>query len=52
MNAPIELFRASIEKNNNIDIQSFILSTSVIILLFMLGIFYFRKTEHYFADLA
>lgn len=51
MNAPIELFRASIGKNN-IDIQSIILSTFVIILLFLLGIIYFRKTEHYFADLA
>lgn len=35
-----------------IDTQTVLLSLSTSILLFLIGIFYFRKTESYFADLA
>ena len=51
MNAPIEFFRSSIN-NNVIDFSSIGYSMLVSFVFFVLGIFYFRKTESYFADLA
>lgn len=51
MNAPIELFRASIG-NNTINYQTVIISLGMSLLLFVVGVVYFRKTESYFADLA
>lgn len=51
MNAPIELFRASIG-NNVVNYQTVIISLIVSMLFFIIGVFYFRKTESYFADLA
>lgn len=51
MNAPIELFRASITDVAP-DYSSILCSLSVSVFLFVTGIYYFRKTESYFADLA
>lgn len=51
MNAPIELFRASIN-DATINWQAITSSVLVSLLMLALGIFYFRKTESYFADLA
>ncbi len=51
MNAPIELFRAGIG-NGVLNMQPVISSVVVSLLLFVGGVFYFRKTENYFADLA
>lgn len=51
MNAPIELFRYSIGAAT-LDPQSLLMSIGVSVLLFLIGIIYFRKTEMYFADLA
>jgi lipopolysaccharide transport system permease protein len=51
MSAPIELFRHSFT-NSAVDVQGLFLSTSVSLFLFLAGIYYFRKTEAYFADLA
>jgi lipopolysaccharide transport system permease protein len=51
MSAPIELFRHSFN-NTPIDIQGLAISISVSLFLFLAGIYYFRKTEAYFADLA
>jgi lipopolysaccharide transport system permease protein len=51
MNAPIELFRYSIS-DNQLNYQSLMISISVSLVLFFVGVIYFRKTESYFADLA
>lgn len=51
MNAPIELFRASINYNT-LNLQGILSSVVVSIVFFILGVIYFRKTESYFADLA
>ncbi|MBS1646037.1 MAG: ABC transporter permease [Bacteroidetes bacterium] len=51
MNAPIAFFRAGIG-TNCLDVSSVLSSLLVSVLLLALGVFYFRKTEHYFADLA
>ncbi len=51
MNAPIELFRYSIGAGV-LEPQSLLMSIGVSVLLFLIGIIYFRKTEMYFADLA
>ncbi|MES2761319.1 MAG: ABC transporter permease [Bacteroidota bacterium] len=51
MNAPIELFRASIG-NNVVNYQTVVISLLVSFFLFIVGVVYFRKTESYFADLA
>lgn len=51
MNAPIELFRSSVS-GEAISLYSVVSSTAVSLLLFVIGIIYFRKTEGYFADLA
>lgn len=50
MNAAIELFRAPF--TGNVDTQVILLGLCTTILLLITGIFYFRKTENYFADLA
>jgi lipopolysaccharide transport system permease protein len=51
MTSAIEAFRASFIKNYTLS-SDFYISLSVAILLFFVGLFYFRKTEYYFADLA
>ncbi len=51
MNAPIELLRSSIS-DSHLDLSSVLVSVSVSLIWFMIGVIYFRKTEGYFADLA
>jgi len=51
MSAPIELFRHAFT-NDALDIQGLFISVGVSFFLFLAGIYYFRKTEAYFADLA
>lgn len=51
MNAPIELFRFSIS-SREINFQELTSSILVSLILFIIGVVYFRKTESYFADLA
>jgi len=51
MNAPIELFRCSIT-NGAIDVQGILVSSGTSLILLIIGIVYFRRTEMYFADLA
>ena len=51
MNAPIELFRSSIS-HSEINYSSVLISICVSLLLFVIGVVYFRRTEGYFADLA
>jgi len=51
MTSAIEAFRASFIKNYTLS-SDFYISLSVAILLFFVGLYYFRKTEYYFADLA
>ena len=51
MSGALELFR-SIFIGSEINEITIIFSSITSILLFVLGIFYFRKTENYFADLA
>lgn len=51
MSAPIELFRHSFS-NDPINFQNIYLSITVSLFLFVIGIYYFRRTETYFADLA
>lgn len=51
MSAPIELFRNSFT-SEPLNLNSVNISISVSVILFLGGIYYFRKTEAYFADLA
>jgi len=51
MTAPIELFRYSFS-SNPLNFEQIMISLSVSFFLFLGGIYYFRKTETYFADLA
>ncbi|MGZ3899983.1 MAG: ABC transporter permease [Bacteroidia bacterium] len=51
MSAPIELFRYSFN-NEPVNLQGIYISVLVSLFLFIVGIYYFRKTEAYFADLA
>lgn len=51
MTAPVELFRNSF-RVSQLDAQTLLMSVSVSLTLFILGLIYFRKTESYFADLA
>lgn len=51
LSGALELMR-SLFTGYTIDTQTVLLSLSTSILLFLIGIFYFRKTESYFADLA
>lgn len=51
MTAPIELFRASF-MNAPINYDNLYLSCIVSMVLLLSGVYYFRKTENYFADLA
>lgn len=51
MTSAIEAFRASFIKEYALT-EDFYISLFVALLLFFVGLYYFRKTEHYFADLA
>jgi lipopolysaccharide transport system permease protein len=51
MTSAIEVFRASFVPGYNLTID-FWISFATGIFLFFAGLYYFRKTEHYFADLA
>jgi lipopolysaccharide transport system permease protein len=51
VNAAIELFRAPLS-NTTPDINTLIVGIGSAIILFITGLYYFRKTESYFADLA
>lgn len=51
MSAPLDIFRASIS-GGMIDPDTFVLSVGASIVLLVVGLIYFRKTEAYFADLA
>jgi lipopolysaccharide transport system permease protein len=51
MTSAIEVFRASFNSSYSFTID-FWISLCVALFLFFAGLFYFRKTEHYFADLA
>ena len=51
MNAAIELFRAPLSPVSP-DMTIVAIGASSALLLFVIGLFYFRKTEAYFADLA
>lgn len=52
MTGAIELFRASITNNDSVNSTMLITSCTSSVVLFLLGLFYFRKTENYFADFA
>lgn len=51
MNAAIELFRAPLTSNNT-DYSLIAIGTAASVIILLIGLFYFRKTEAYFADLA
>jgi lipopolysaccharide transport system permease protein len=51
MTAPINLFRHAVI-GKEFDANIFLISTFSSIVLFIIGIYYFRKTEAFFADLA
>lgn len=51
MTAPLELFRAPLH-HGGVDWSLCLLSISSSLVLFAVGLIYFRKTEAYFADLA
>jgi lipopolysaccharide transport system permease protein len=51
MSAPIELFRSSFT-NSQMDFTLLTVSISTSFCLLLIGIYYFRKTESYFADLV
>lgn len=51
MLAPIELFRHGIG-GADLNLQACLISTSSSAILFIVGLYYFKKTESYFADLA
>lgn len=51
MSAPIEIFRAAFY-SSPLNIEEISSSVIVSLLFFLIGVYYFRKTEAYFADLA
>lgn len=51
MTSAVEIFRASFSTTYSFS-ADFWWSLTIVVLLFFLGLLYFRKTEHYFADLA
>ncbi len=51
MSAPLDLFRAGLN-NGTVNWSSDLISIMCSIVLFIIGLVYFRKTEAYFADLA
>lgn len=51
MTAPLDIFRASLE-NGQIHLQQDLVSVFSSLLILVIGLVYFRKTEAYFADLA
>ncbi|MFN4234266.1 MAG: ABC transporter permease [Bacteroidia bacterium] len=51
MTSAIEAFRASFIKEYTLT-GDFYFSLSIALAMFFVGLYYFRKTEHYFADLA
>ncbi len=52
MTAPIELFRSGLQGYAIADYSICMFSIASSCILFIVGLVYFRKTEHYFADLA
>lgn len=52
MTGVIETARAGILGNKPIDLQLLVISAIISIILFLFGIFYFRKTERTFADIV
>lgn len=51
VNAAIELFRATLS-NHPIDTTTISIGLASTVIIFAVGLYYFRKTEAYFADLA
>jgi lipopolysaccharide transport system permease protein len=51
MSAPLEIFRAGLN-SGQVNWQSAAISISSSLIIFAIGLVYFRKTEAYFADLA
>ena len=51
VNAAIELFRATLS-NHPIDSTTISIGLTSTVIIFFVGLYYFRKTEAYFADLA
>jgi lipopolysaccharide transport system permease protein len=51
MSAPLDIFRAGIT-NGGINWEADIASIASSVIIFILGLLYFKKTEAYFADLA
>lgn len=51
MTAPLDIFRASFV-GGQINLMQDLISVSVSVLFLIIGLYYFRKTEAYFADLA
>jgi lipopolysaccharide transport system permease protein len=51
VNAAIELFRAPLTDTNP-ESHTLVIGIASAIILFIIGLYYFRKTESYFADLA
>lgn len=52
MTGIVEAARAGILRNGPVDFKLLLISAIISILLFLLGIFYFRRTERIFADVA
>ena len=48
----IEAFRSTVIPNKQIDLWLLLFSITVSILLFIIGLIYFRKTEKVFADIV
>ena len=51
MSAPLDFFRAAIT-HQDLDIKADLISVTTSLILFVIGLVYFKKTEAYFADLA
>jgi lipopolysaccharide transport system permease protein len=51
MNTAIEIFRLPLT-GSSINVELLAIGLASTILIFLTGLFYFRKTEAYFADLA
>lgn len=51
MSAPLDIFRAGIS-NSPINLENDLISILSSVVIFIIGLVYFKKTENYFADLA
>lgn len=51
MSGVIEVHRACILGNKTIDLNTLSISVSISLIIFISGLFYFRRTERYFADI-